>query len=562
MENSGQGIATSPGKGHNQGLKIIYTNARSIVNKIQELKLLAQNSKPDIIAVTESWTHQAIPNSYLNLPNYYIASRKNRNDTINGRGGGILIYVNEDIKTVETTCQSAFNQYASIQIPISPINSLSFVVVYRSPNSSANNQLLISFLQTVKNPAIVVGDFNYPAANWGALTGCTDSQQLIDISLDKFWTQHVDFSTHRSGNILDLVFAEMGMLNEVRDEGLLGNSDHSVIWIETNQPLIHKGRSYERLNHRRGDFQKLRSIFDEFNWQQELSGDDMEICWSKFKSIYKDAVYRCVPLSKKKGKKKPPWLSKELLKLIEQKRKAWKNHKLVQSAESWSQFSKLMKNLKKRIQKAKLNFEKKIARDAKHNPKAFYAYLGGKRSNRTGVGPLQDNNGNIVSDDAAQAQMLNDYYATVFEVESLPAPSQMDCTTEATIEDIEITSAMVKEELKKLKRHSAPGPDGIENVVLIEASDELIKPLVILFKKSLRTGVAPQDWRCANVTPVFKSGNKKLVSNYRPISLTSTISKILESLVRTSIRSHILSNDLLRSSQHGFMNRKSCLTNL
>ena len=288
MENSGQGIATSPGKGHYQGLKIIYTNARSIVNKIQELKLLAQNSKPDI---TESWTHQAIPNSYLNLPNYYIASRKDRNDTINGRGGGILIYVNEDIKTVETTCQSAFNQYARIQIPISPINSLSFVVVYRSPNSSANNQLLISFLQTVKNPAIVVGDFNYPAANWGALTGCTDSQQLIDISLDKFWTQHVDFSTHRSGNILDLVFAEMGMLNEVRDEGLLGNSDHSVIWIETNQPLIHKGRSYERLNHRRGDFQKLRSIFDEFDWQQELSGDDMEICWSKFKSIYKDAVY-------------------------------------------------------------------------------------------------------------------------------------------------------------------------------------------------------------------------------------------------------------------------------
>ena len=54
MENSGQGIATSPGKGHNQGLKIICTNARSIVNKIQELKLLAQNSKPDIIAVTES----------------------------------------------------------------------------------------------------------------------------------------------------------------------------------------------------------------------------------------------------------------------------------------------------------------------------------------------------------------------------------------------------------------------------------------------------------------------------------------------------------------------------
>ena len=77
MEDSGQRIATSLGKGHNQGLKIIY--ARSLVNKIQELKLLSQNSKPDIIAVTESWTHQAMPNSYLNIPNYYIANRQDRN---------------------------------------------------------------------------------------------------------------------------------------------------------------------------------------------------------------------------------------------------------------------------------------------------------------------------------------------------------------------------------------------------------------------------------------------------------------------------------------------------
>ena len=59
---------------------------------------------------------------------------------------------------------------------------------------------------------------------------------------------------------------------------------------------------------------------------------------------------------------------------------------------------------------------------AKVNPKAFYAYIGGKRSNRTGVGPLQNANGEIVSDDKTQAQMLNDYYATVFEPEQTPIP--------------------------------------------------------------------------------------------------------------------------------------------
>ena len=542
----------------------MYTNARSLVNKIQELKLIALNSQPDVIAITESWTHPGIPNSYLNIPNYNIASRHDRNDTHNGRGGGILIYVKDELQTAEVANQSPFNQYACIQIPISTNQILTFCVVYRSPNSTSNNnQLLIEALQTVKNPAIVVGDFNYPLAKWEMLSGCTDSQQLIDLSLDKFWTQFVDFGTHQSGNILDLVFAEAGMIGEVRDEGQMGNSDHTVIFVETNHPFVRKGGSHERLNYKHADFQKLRNIFRDCDWREELASEDMEECWSRFKLIYSNAVHQCVPLLKKKRKKNTPWMTKELLKLLQQKRHAWKKHKQLQSADSWNAFSNIRKTLKKRIQKAKLRFEKEVAKNAKQNPKAFYAYIGGKRSNRTGVGPLEDSQGNIVSDDAVQAQMLNDYYGTVFEAEDLPAPVPFsDCCCQDALHDLEIRGIMVREELKKLKRHSAPGPDGIENTVLIEASEELVLPLLLLFKKSLRNSTVPQDWRSANVTPVFKSGNKKLVSNYRPISLTSTVSKIMESLIKSTIRSHLQSNNLIRSSQHGFMDRKSCLSNL
>ena len=58
-----------------------------------------------------------------------------------------------------------------------------------------------------------------------------------------------------------------------------------------------------------------------------------------------------------------------------------------------------------------------IAKNSKENPKALYAYIGGKRSNRTGVGPLQNANGDMVVDDTIQAQLLNDYYSSVFETE-------------------------------------------------------------------------------------------------------------------------------------------------
>ena len=541
----------------------MYTNARSIVNKMQELKALAHVSQPDIIALTETWTHDQISNAYLAIPDYYLVARCDRKDTQNGRGGGILIYARESLQSVETTHQSAFNQFVNIQVTIAHNQILSLVVVYRSPNSSAsNNEALLEMLKSVRNPAVVLGDFNYPTANWTTLQGCATSQQLIDISLDMFWQQVVSMATHQSGNILDLVFAEPGMVNDVRDIGRLGNSDHAVLIVETNHPFIRKGSSHERFNHRRADYNKLRKLFKECDWKTELSSNDVEACWARFKVIYNNTVQQCIPIDKAdKKKKKPPWLTKDLLKLVRQKQKAWKQHRSSRSAETWDEVKKMTKLLKKRVQKAKLNFERKLAKNAKQNPKAFYAYIGTKRSNRTGVGPLQDNAGNIISDDAAQAQMLNEYYGTVFEPEILPAPSPA-CNSPVAIDQIEINQIVVKDEIRKLKRHSAPGPDGIENVVLIEACEEIALPLVLLFKKSLQYSSVPQDWRRANVTPVFKSGNKKLVSNYRPISLTSTISKIMESLIRSSIRSHLLNNNLINSSQHGFLERKSCLTNL
>ena len=540
----------------------MYANARSIVNKIQELKLYVEVTNPDIIAITESWTHCTIPNSYLNIPNYYIAARHDRKDTLNGRGGGILIYVKDCVKSYETTNHCDFNQYASIEIIFSKNNSLSQYVVYRSPNSTRdNNEQLIDVLRTVKNPAVVVGDFNYPSADWNTLQGCTDSQMLIDLVQDRFWTQSVSFPTHKSGNILDLVFAETGTINGVHDDGQLGSSDHSVLMIETNQLFSGNMGRNVRLNYRKADFDKLRKLFKDCNWRQVLGGDDVNVCWIHFMEVYNTVVGQCIPFYHAKCRKNPPWMNRDLLNLVKQKQKLWKKCKNNPCAQNWNDFKTLSGNLKKRIRKAKLNFEKMIAKNSKQNPKAFYAYIGGKRLNRTGVGPLQDVQGDIVTDDKIQAQMLNDYYGSVFEMEQLPLPI-LPPINGPVLQSLEIYECTVKDEIQKLKRHSSPGPDGIANVVLLEACEELVRPLTILFRMSLQQSTVPDDWRIANVTPVHKAGNKKDVSNYRPISLTSTVSKILESIVKSAIMAHLLSNNLIRSSQHGFMAKKSCLTNL
>ena len=78
----------------------------------------------------------------------------------------------------------------------------------------------------------------------------------------------------------------------------------------------------------------------------------------------------------------------------------------------------------------------------------------------------------------------------------------------------------------------------------------------------MQSGSMPDDWKLANVTPIFKKGSKALPSNYRPISLTSVVCKMLETLIKDKLISHLEENCLLKNTQHGFRNKRSCLTNL
>ena len=104
--------------------------------------------------------------------------------------------------------------------------------------------------------------------------------------------------------------------------------------------------------------------------------------------------------------------------------------------------------------------------------------------------------------------------------------------------------------------------DGIHTNILKALSEEMSLPLCMIFKKSLDQGVVPFDWRAANVVPLYKKGSKNIPSNYRPVSLTSVVCKILESIIKDAISTHLESNSLIKSSQHGFSSGKSCLTNL
>ena len=133
-----------------------------------------------------------------------------------------------------------------------------------------------------------------------------------------------------------------------------------------------------------------------------------------------------------------------------------------------------------------------------------------------------------------------------------------ETTTTSLLEDTVLTPDHVAAVLRNLDNSKAHGPGGIPARLLTETAYQIAPSLCDLFNKSLRTGVVPQDWKLANVVPVYKKGDKEHVENYRPISLLSLISKVLERCLFDCIKDRVFSQ--INDCQHGFIPGKNCVS--
>ena len=135
-------------------------------------------------------------------------------------------------------------------------------------------------------------------------------------------------------------------------------------------------------------------------------------------------------------------------------------------------------------------------------------------------------------------------------------------TGDRPVEEVNFTGDKVKKKLSALKPSAAPGPDGVWTRILHQLAEPLSGPLALIFSKLFQEGQVPEIWRRANVCPIYKKGTKGDPGNYRPVSLTCVLCKVMESLIRDVIVKHLSEHSLIRAFQHGFMAGKSTVTNL
>ena len=280
--------------------------------------------------------------------------------------------------------------------------------------------------------------------------------------------------------------------------------------------------------------------------------------WPLWKAKIIDLKKTYVPI--RKAPNKPQWkkgvvpISQETKAAILNKKKShrrWMSKRHADdSAEARKSYTKASNKVKKLLRKAKKAFEKGIAEEAKTNPKKFWLHARKKLSTKTGIAPLLENPSDPDSlrfDDGAKANILQKQFLSVFTRESTEEIPELPKRTTSIIADLIITDDDVQKRLRSLNPNKSCGPDGISSRILKELADIIAGPITALFNCSLQRGEVPSDWKKANISPIFKKGSKSIAANYRQISLTAVLCKLMESLIRDHVMSYLMENRLLKS---------------
>ena len=223
-------------------------------------------------------------------------------------------------------------------------------------------------------------------------------------------------------------------------------------------------------------------------------------------------------------------------------------------------FTRARNHVRTVLRKKRRQHEKNIAAEAKTNPKKFFAHCQSKTKLRAAVAPLRrdpDDKDSLVNSDADKSEVLQAQYCSVFTAEDNAELPNFPKRSKSDVPRIVVDVDKVRKKLLSLDTSKSAGPDGIHPRLLRECADVLAEPLAALFQQSLDSGRVPSQWKRSVVSPIFKKGVRSLASNYRPVSLTAILCKMLESIIREVVVKHLLDNNLLTTKQFGFIKGRS-----
>ena len=547
--------------------EILIFNSRSILNKLTHLSSLLTSNMYDFIFISETWLKPCYNDSFIvDASNYHIV----RSDRLEHRGGGVaVIYKNSfsykiDVVNIESYDIIGFELLA-FDYYYSTYKHARFICLYLPPSNAKDIEIMKTLIKTLKkltthDEVYILGDFNLSNITWTpCLTGEGDcALQFLTFLADRNLTQLISSPT-RYRNVLDLFISSTPhkVLNTKVIEPFTITCDHNMIEVSLKMSCPQKINKTPKRNFYKGNYNLVRNFLSTINWNLVLYGsDNVEVVYNGILDILQQAIHRYIPISKNGRKSKLNPRIKHLLYLKKKYYKLSKEH--PEAKTKYKHFDKLYRNAVSENRKKK---ELNIINN--NNKNCLYKYINKKLHTPTCIPPLTNELGELVFQPQDKANLFNKKFASIFVTDNGLTPQlspNFNAEQAVPMSLPYITQADVRKAVSELKNTVSQTPDGIPALFLKQTLDQLIYPLTAFFNLSLSKGVLPSLWKKSLVVPIFKKGLKGNPLNYRPISLTSVICRVLEKIIHNKMLTHLLSNNLLSNEQHGFIKNRSTLS--
>ena len=285
-----------------------------------------------------------------------------------------------------------------------------------------------------------------------------------------------------------------------------------------------------------GDFNLFRHSVADFNWDS-IKSENVNQYALNFTDKLINFAQDCIPHKQVRIRPQDlPWINGTIRKLMRKRNRLYKKYKRNKTVENYESFKDIRNNVTSSLRKSKKEYFKSLADKLKSSSLATSDYWKTlksfiKPSVDTSIPPII-HNGSYISDSSDKAKLLNDFFVSQTSLDDSTAMlPNTDLPANNTLHNIIITDEEVRSVLQTLKLGKSSGPDNINNRILKEIAYPISKPLCDLFNYSLSRGIFPDVWKQANVSLLYKKDDPSLVCNYRPISLLSSIGKVMEKKV-------------------------------
>lgn len=493
--------------------------------------------------------------------------------------------VRKTLKVTEVVYGENSAELIAVKIDDGKVEKREFVVMYVPPKTRAwsNNEYNImledtkgALMRVIENgnKTLIMGDFNCKEVCWEELytegSENTWGHNLLDMTVEYALTQWVHektrFRNNEEPSRLDLIFTkEPDIVNKLEYKTPIGKSDHVLLEVELkgNMSIERKEKHREgRLLYSKTDFTGIRKFFQEADWQRIYEGETtVEEKWKTLLDIYNKGVEKYVPRLKEKSKYIQDWFNNRCRVAKERRNRAWNKWRKRRNQRRWQDYINERNEYVKIRREERRNYERDVINTCRDKPKLFYRYVNGKLKSKHEIEKLYKD-GIEYSEEQDLVEIMSEHFQTVYtreneHIEAVPqtAPTQ-------PMREFEVSQWELMKQLKDLDVRKSHGPDGVSNWILKECREELVSGLHHIIDCSLKEGKIPQDWKNANVVPIHKGGNKEEPTNYRPVSLTCTIVKICERIIKDKWTKYLEDNGILNQRQFGFRQGRSCTTNL